>query len=285
MAKKKLIYVVMGGIGNQLFQYANAFALGKKYNLDILPEKTFATISNFKFNRKYKLNLILDKIIEPNIKTRFMVILFFLAKKIKFEIFFRFVCEITHTEYKKILLERDNILLLGYWQSENYFIDCAAEINQKILLPSNGSKKFNDIQKLILNSNSVAICIRVYDELSSDKSIVGGEEDDYFYNKSIQLIEKRIKNPVYFIFSQKKYPILNKINIKSKKYYITNENIDFDELFNLSLIVKCKYHIISNSSYYWWGAWLSERRKISKIIYASSKFSNTDAIPKRWNKI
>lgn len=283
--KKKLIYVVMGGIGNQLFQYANAFALSKKYNIDFFPEKNFAIISNIKFNRKFKLNLVIYKISELNILVRLKVLLFFLFRKIKVNIFFKFIYENNHTKYEKILLDNNNVILLGYWQSENYFINYSSEISKQIQLPTNGSKIFNNFFNLIQNTNSVAICIRVYDELSGDKSFVGGEENADFYNKSIKLLEKKIKNPVYFIFSQKKYPIFNKIKIKSKKYYITSENIDFDELSNLSLIVKCKHHIISNSSYYWWGAWLSEKRNVSKTIYASSKFSNLDAIPERWNKI
>lgn len=283
--KKKLIYVTMGGIGNQLFQYANAFALSKKYNFEIFPEKNFARISNFKFNRKFKLNLIIYKIPELNFWIKLKVLLFFIFKKIKIKIFFNFINENNHTKYEKISVDNKNVILLGYWQSENYFIDYASEINKQISLPSNGSKIFNEYFKLIQNSNSVAICIRVYDELKEDKSFVGGEENADFYNQSIKLIEKRIKNPVYFIFSQKMYPIFDKIKTKSNKYYITGENTDFDELFNLSLIVKCKNHIISNSSYYWWGAWLSEKRDMSKNIFVSKKFSNLDAIPDRWKKI
>ena len=61
-AKNKIIFIAMGGLGNQLFQFANAFALGKEYNLDLLAETKLATISNLKFKRKFRLKEIISDI-------------------------------------------------------------------------------------------------------------------------------------------------------------------------------------------------------------------------------
>ena len=72
------------------------------------------------------------------------------------------------------------------------------------------------------------------------------------------------------------------LKINNTVYFITGENYPFDELYNLSLISNCKSHIISNSSFYWWGAWIAEAKKKSNLIISSKKFSNKDAIPSRW---
>lgn len=285
--KKKIFYVVMGGIGNQLFQYANAYAFGKKNNYTIFAEKNYALISNLKFKRKFKLNCIVRDIKIINLINKINILIFFLLKKLQINYLYCLYLELNHNKFnpEKKILKNKNILFIGYWQSEKYFLNYANDINRNIYLPEKGTKKFNYFLSLINNSNSVAICIRVYDELIGDKSFVGGEEQIDFYNKGIENINSKMKNPKYFIFTQKKYKILDKLKLNSDTHFILADDIDFDEIYNLSLIVNCKSHLISNSSYYWWGAWLSEKRNISKLILASDKFSNQDCIPSRWTVI
>lgn len=282
--KNKIYYIVMGGIGNQLFQFANAFALGRKYNLEIIAETNFAFFSNFKFKRKFKLNRIIKGIRLPSYFIQFKIFLFFLFKKFKFKTSIYFVNETDHRTFDsniRVDNKKDSIIL-GYWQSEKYFSNFSEDLVSKINFPKIGSQKFNKLISLISSTNSVALCIRVYDELSADKTFVGGEEGINFYNNAIQHILELDPNSVFYIFSQKKYPILNNLKLNKSYHFIIGDNYKFDELHNLSLIINCKTHIISNSSFYWWGAWLSEAKKISKLIIASSKFSNKDAIPARW---
>lgn len=285
--KNKLYFIVMGGIGNQLFQFANAFSLAKKYNLEIYPEKNFAFISNYMFKRKFMLNRLINGLNKINFLTQlkifFLTIFFFKSKKIKIKTRFNYINEKNH----KLFLPVNNInsnkhnIVLGYWQSEKYFSNYTNEIIKQINLPEKGSQSFNDLFSSIQTSNSVALCIRIYDELSN-VSVVGGVESIEFYNNSIELVTKNNPDAVFFIFSQKKYPILEKLKLNNPVYFITGENYSFDEIYNLSLISNCKSHIISNSSFYWWGAWIAEAKKNSNLIISSKKFSNKDAVPSRW---
>lgn len=285
--KNKIFYVVMGGIGNQLFQFANAYAFGKQNDYDIYAEKKYAFVSNIKFKRRYKLNYLINNTKTVNLKNQINIFIFFLLKKVGINYLYNLYLEFDHKRYKplEITTNANNLLLIGYWQSEKYFLNYSKDINSKISLPKKGTVKFNYLLDLINNSNAVAVCVRVYDEMSNDKSFVGGEEQIDFYNKGFEFINKKINNPKFFIFAQKKYDFLEKINSKSLCHFIIADDIDFDEIYNLNLIVHCKYHLISNSSYYWWGAWLSEKRNISKLIIASKKFSNKDCIPSRWTVI
>ena len=286
-AKNKIIFIAMGGLGNQLFQFANAFALAKEYNLDLLAETKLASISNLKFKRKFRLKVIISDIKIITFISQIKILVYFITGINFSNSSFFFTKEISFNKYNKLKVDEkiyENILF-GYWQTEKYFSKYAKEIKNNIILPLDGSNQFNEFMSLIKGTNSVAICVRIYEELPNDKSIVGGEEDLEFYNKAFNLILKNVPNPTFFIFSQKKYSIIKNFNLRGNVIYILGEECDFDEIYNLSLISNCKSHIISNSSYYWWGAWLSEKRNISKTIYASSKFSNLDAIPKRWNKI
>jgi len=285
--KNKLYFIVMGGIGNQLFQFANAFALGKKFNLEIFPETNYGFVSNFKFKRKFKINKIVKNIKKLNYLIQIKIILFFILKKIRLKTNFNFVNEKNHKFFSAITLpnlKKDNIIL-GYWQSEKYFSNFANEIVNEISLPNKGSKSFNELLSLIKKCNSVALCVRIYEELPGDKSFVGGVENIEFYNKAIQYLNRKNSDAVFFVFSQKKYSILNKLKFNNNVHFITGDSYSFDELFHLSLISNCKNHIISNSSFYWWGAWIAETKSISKMVISSKKFSNKDAIPKRWETI
>ena len=282
-----LVFIVMGGLGNQLFQFANAFALGKEYNLDLLAETKLASISNLKFKRKFRLKEIISDIKIISFISQIKIFVYFITGINFSKNSFFFTKEISFNKYNKLKVDKkiyENILF-GYWQTEKYFSKYTKEIENNIILPLKGSSQFNEFMSLIKGTNSVAICVRIYEELPNDKSIVGGEEDLEFYNKAVDLILKNVPNPTFFIFSQKKYSIIKNLNLRGNVIYILGEESDFDEIYNLSLISNCKSHIISNSSYYWWGAWLSEKRNISKNIYTSSKFSNLDAIPDRWKKI
>lgn len=286
-AKNKIIFIAMGGLGNQLFQFANAFALGKEYNLDLLAETKLASISNLKFKRKFRLKEIISDIKIISFISQIKIFVYFITGINFSKNSFFFTKEISFNKYNKLKVDKkiyENILF-GYWQTEKYFSKYTKEIENNIILPLKGSSQFNEFMSLIKGTNSVAICVRIYEELPNDKSIVGGEEDLEFYNKAVDLILKNVPNPTFFIFSQKKYSIIKNLNLRGNVIYILGEESDFDEIYNLSLISNCKSHIISNSSYYWWGAWLSEKRNISKNIYTSSKFSNLDAIPDRWKKI
>ena len=277
----------MGGLGNQLFQFANAFALGKENNLDIVAETKYAFFSNIKFKRKYRLNKIIYNIKTLNFFNQIKIILFTLLKKFKITNKIILINEIDHKKYNKVknIYGYHNNIILGYWQTEKYFFKYAKEINKEINLPLKGSNQFNKFISSIKKTNSVAICIRVYEELPGDKSFVGGEEDINFYNKAINYILKNLSKPKFYIFSQKKYPIIKKLDLPKNVNYVLSEDCNFDEIYNLSLISQCKSHIISNSSYFWWGAWISEINNRSKLIVSSKKFSNKDAIPSRWKRI
>ena len=140
---------------------------------------------------------------------------------------------------------------------------------------------------LIKNNNSVAVHIRRGDYLSNPKAryfhgILGQD----YYKKSITYIRKKLKKPSFFIFSddihlvKKTFPFFN-----NKNYTFINTNSAMNDLY---LMKNCKHFIIANSTFSWWGAWLSTNK--SKIIcspkkWSRSKSAQTDIIPKSWIRI
>ena len=170
-----------------------------------------------------------------------------------------------------------NLNLQGYYQSENYFSHCKALI-----------KHYFTPKEKIEKIDACSIHVRRGDYVGSIHDVC----DKYYYMRAI----KAMKAYQYVVFSddipycRSIFPedfvfIDNKLHADSNNIHRANDT-DVHDLF---LMAACTHHIISNSSYSWWGAWLGEHED-SKII-APKRWFNTkdlndkDIIPERWIKM
>jgi hypothetical protein len=80
--------------------------------------------------------------------------------------------------------------------------------------------------------------------------------------------------------------LLKKLNLPKKTIFVTPEDGYTGSIENLWLLSQCKHHIFNNSSFYWWGAWLSSKfyKNNNQTIYAADNFINKDGLPKSWYK-
>ena len=149
---------------------------------------------------------------------------------------------------------------------------------------------YNEVERnKMKNSNSVAIGCRFYENLP-EKIVnkMGGIASNIFYESSIEKITQSITNPVFFLFSTHSSNVINIANyIRRKKYkvHVITEDKGFSgSIDNLWLLSQCKNHIISNSSFYWWGAYLSQLYYKKQIIICSNNFINKDSCVSSWKK-
>lgn len=278
-----VIVRIKGGLGNQMFQYAAGRALSKRLKTTLLLDITEYESGNQRNFELMNFNIqceIADKkilkkypIIEKKITNKFIPNSF--SKKYYFEKKFEF-----DPFWQKIKSPK---YIEGYFQSEKYF----SEINQ--VIRTDFCKKLNENLNLIKEemekSNSVMIHIRRGDYLSNHKSneIHGLCSVDYYYRSIIEL-EKINKNMKYFIFSDDMDWVKKNLKIDGNIKYIENIENPTD---NVILMSNCKYHVIANSSFSWWGAWLS---KANNIIAPNSWFktkniSSEDILPTQWVKL
>ncbi|MCS2670285.1 alpha-1,2-fucosyltransferase [Bacteroides fragilis] len=89
-------------------------------------------------------------------------------------------------------------------------------------------------------------------------------------------------NPTFFIFSEDQEWVKNNLEQKSNFIMISPKEGNYSALNDMYLISLCKHHIVSNSSFYWWGAWLANNK--NKIVVASDCFLNPQSIPDSWIK-
>jgi hypothetical protein len=303
MKKTFLTVYCKGGLGNQLFQFIVGYVLAKKnkINLRVNIESFNSYDHQFELDRfpaVYKLNI--PKIKNNNLFSKIYLYLYRKFHKIlKISGIYKFInyffldkqeFEKSPFIFNRDLLEKKivkNISLEGYFQSEKYFIRYKKIVLKLFRFPKIKDKLLQKYLNLIKNKNSVAIHIRRGDYLNNPKvRYVHGILKEDYYKKSISYLKKRVKNPFFFIFS-------DDVELVKKTFFFFNKEkfifIDAKSSINaLHLMSNCKHFIIANSTFSWWGAWLSKNKH--KIICAPKKWlrakiSTPDIIPDSWVKI
>jgi hypothetical protein len=300
--EKKIYLYLCGGLGNQLFQYAAARNLAIKNNTKLIIDISTGFIIDFKDCRKFSLNLNLNKIKNVFLKKKvpFFWLFLFIKKIFKLKkifnnfYYFSLINERFLNHYSKKIKNfniNKNLFLLGFFQSEKYFCENKDLIIKELMPTIPRDKFFLEMKKNIIKNNAVSIGVRMYENYSSNVHYkFGGITDVNFYKKSIKLITNTIINPIFFLFSTKNSNIeklfLEIPQLKnSKTFLITEENNFKDAQNNLWLMSYCRNHIISNSSFYWWGAYFSSIRYDNQKIICSKNFINKDTSPNHWKVI
>jgi hypothetical protein len=101
-------------------------------------------------------------------------------------------------------------------------------------------------------------------------------------------MKNRLSNSEFFVFSDDIDWAKKNLNIDAPANFINHNKKDYEDL---RLMINCKHHIIANSSFSWWGAWLSKNN--NKIVIAPDNWftkeglegrKNFNIIPDSWTK-
>jgi len=294
--KSKIYITLIGGLGNQLFQYACAFNLAKNLKAKLIIDDIGGFFFDKKFQRSNSLpkNLLYKK---ANILEVSLLFFFRIIKKIFFKnnFFlstdnFAFIDETHQKKYinnfSKITQNKKIIYLIGFFQSEKYFINTKKLILKKILQNKIKSKNLSFLKQRI-NKRSLMIGIRKFEEAPKfDRKQFGGVEGFNFYKKNFEILKKKFKINQSFIFSTLENKIINnKLKIKNKLIINRENNFNGSDLDFLILFSSFKNFLISNSTFYYWGVLLSEHKSRKINVICSNKFTNLNTKSKRWKKI
>lgn len=293
----KKIIKFNGGLGNQMFQYAFACALKKKFNSEILFDFSYFEdvkshdevttrefeLGVFNFDCKEASTEDLKEIKRPEFKSKLKNTL---AKKFPKIFSINYVREKNNTIYDKNLLNSQYMYFEGYFQSEKYFKSIRNYLLKNFSLKEPLDEKNQAVLNQIKETNSVSIHIRRGDYITLDYvNKIHGVCPIEYYKKAIKYITQKIQNPHFFIFSDD----INWVNenLKIEHPYTI---VDFNQgkgWLDMNLMKQCKHNITANSSFSWWGAWLNETPE--KIVIAPRKWTakkqNDDIVPKSWLKL
>ena len=272
-----VVIQLQGGLGNQLFQYATARALTLERNDQLMIDKS--AYENYKLHA-YGLHHF-------NIRGSFYKEDHNYVRKVKSVFQSRLDYEEDSFQYNPDIFDfkEDKIVLKGYFQSEKYFSKHRKVLLEELDCLTEFTQKSKSMLNLINGVNAVSIHIRRGDFLKYD---VHNTDKSVYYEKAMLIIEEKVKNPEYFIFSDDMEWV--KANFKTRH---TTHYVDFNDAStnyeDLKLMSACQNNIIANSSFSWWGAWLNTNK--DKIVVAPEQWFNgdmydyCDVIPETWIKI
>ena len=276
---------LIGGLGNQIFQYVIAKNLSIELN-----RKLVIDISAF---NEYKLhNYALSHF---NIKSE-------LIEKFHFDIKQPNLKSIQILKERSLLYQhdlkinnsKDIIYLDGYWQSENYFKKNFNVIISDLRIKST----LSDVDKAIINLINitsipvVSMHIRRGDYVANSvtNEIHGTCSIDY-YKRAYNVIKNKLTSEfLVIIFSDDFEWVKNNFDFIDNSIFCdhNDSNTNFADLYLMSL---CDHNIIANSSFSWWGAYLNLNKNKSVIAPAiwfkdfDMNLTSMNIIPENWIRV
>lgn len=284
-----IIIKIIGGIGNQMFQYAVGRNLALINQTDLKLDLGSFTTYKLRDFELFNLNVNTSAASQNEINN--------LLPSHNFEKLFQYISPPSKKTYyrekkfsfdKNVLLLGKNVYLKGYFQSEKYFIESEKWIRTEFEFKNELKEKFSDQSSKLADEESVAVHVRQGDfAKDSETSLYHGVLTANYYMNAFELIRNRIANPKFYFFSDDMNWVKKNISLPDAVY--VSENLTKNHIEDLYLMSCCKHNIIANSSFSWWGAWLNNNP--GKIVIAPKKWFNKgpkdtqDLIPDGWIKI
>lgn len=283
---------IKGGLGNQLFQYAAAYALSKRLKQKFVFDH-YNTNSMTKREYKLKeLNVDNNEIISSELLPRKIILIrnMYVNKALRLINYTKHKCgdyiylieNGSDIQKDFFSIEEQNIYLDGYFQSEMYFKNFRPQIIKQFTPAYVSEKAYFEVLDHITSTNSVAIHVRRGD-FKNDNNPYHYILNEEYYQNAIQYVNNNIESPFFFWFSDDIEWVKEKIGIKNNYRFIklqTNHS-DIDEML---LMKNCNHIITANSTFSWWSAWLSDKRCGIKVV-PKKPYGMKYMIPENWIKI
>lgn len=294
-----IITKILGGLGNQMFQYsagrALAERLGVELKLDISAFDSYELrdywLSFFNINvvsaTDEEINLLAGS--NRNRKKKKSFLEKFFGGRDKLPVSY-FKDDPIYLFNEKFSALPDNIYLNGYWQNQKYFNDIKEVLNKEFSLKEELSGESKEVLEKIETSTSVSLHIRRGDYATNEKvnNIYGLCTLDYYKN-AIECIEKSHGNNLeVFVFSDDTAWVNENLEINNQVTVVDHNGPErcYEDMILMS---RCRHNVIANSTFSWWGAWLNSNKDKTVISpkkwFQSDKYDTSDLIPTDWIRL
>lgn len=259
--RKVILIQVMGGLGNQLNQYAmyeKLKSIGKDVKLDLYAYHT--TDEEDKEWRDLELawldGLSYEMCSEQE-RTDFLDNSMKMQDRIRRKLSGRKNKTYKETKaYMPEIYQKDDIYLSGYWICEKYYEDIMHILREKIQFkPSNNPLNDQCMERMVAE-NAISIHIRRQDYLTvADGKRYMGICTDAYYQTAIAFLKQHVENPVFYVFSDDVDYIRE--HFADETMHIVDWNQEKESMYDMQLMSCCKHHICANSTFSFWGARLN----------------------------
>lgn len=290
-----------GGLGNQMFQYAAGRALALRLNTGVALDLTsYIANRGRSWVRDFELDVfnhgatrVHDSVsykikyawkMMPMIRQyawgqRLLLINRLFRDKNSYAFDARFLCL------------KNSYTLLGFFQSEKYFLPYREILLKDFSFKSPLNEKNQQMARRIKATNAVSVHIRRGDYITNpNASKIFTECSVEYYKTAIEKIKQQVECPVFYFFSDDMEWVKRNLGDLVEAVWV-NFNQGRDSCNDMYLMSICKHNIIANSSFSWWGAWLNQNPE-KEVIAPRYWFKNPEAnatvidlIPEGWLQI
>ena len=230
----------LGRLANQMFQYASlkGVARNRGYDFSIPPQQVFGQHDTLVRSSELNIYCVFDNIKNNNIQAARNPVL----------------QERMH-EFDEELFRScpDNVDFFGYYQSPKYFEQIKDEIKNDFRFSDEVESICNEMYESINGNEIVSLHIRRTDYIVNNNHPL---QPMSYYEKALKLFDKNVQ---ILVFSDDPTWCQEQELFADDSIMISEGN---DADVDMCLMSKCNYHIIANSSFSWWGAWLGNSEKV-----------------------
>ena len=265
---------MLGRLGNNLFQYAAGRSLSEMHRVPLILDGSWFNQAGWRQVSYIKHLPIKAHIVRKNsIASRTL-------RKITGHHYWEYVnkpvfreSETNHTYNKKIHEMPNDCVLIGYFQSPKYFQDIEILLRHEldtnqILWP----RSVNDEVIRLRKKNSIAVHIRRKDYTILPEFNVC---DAAYYTQAIAMMRDLVPNAEFYIFSDDPLWCHEKFTANDQ-HVISTIHGYLNPLADFHIMKHAHHHIIANSSYSWWAAWLGKKQE--QIVICPNKWYASNII-------
>lgn len=287
----------MGGLGNQMFQFAAGYALASKRRvplvLDISSYQNYGLHHGFELARIFNTDIRIAKL--SDVKS----VIGWQGNTYAYRpLRNKYLSSIRHSRWivephlhfwPDFFNASDDCYLDGYWQSAHYFANIQTEIKKIFTFSAPLTGQNIQAAEIIKDTNAVCLHVRRGDYANNPKTLAFlGLCSLGYYENAIKHVREHVANPTFFVFSDDINWCKSVLNLPSTSQYISH-NGGYHSYLDMQLMSLCKHHIISNSTFSWWGAWLSDGTDAIKIAptpwFSQRDVSDNSMVPDSWFKL
>ena len=295
------IVKISGGLGNQMFQYAFARALeeqsGEPVELDLTTYEYLPAHNGFELDKIFPVKFTEASVEDiDRLGTRPTS----LSKRIRR----KYLTKPTHfidrgfSYDSEVFRLQGDRYLEGYWQSEKYFAPIADRMRAEFTFVADPGKRNSDLVASLQERRQegmvpVSIHVRRGDSLRCSTSMVCTNE---YYRNALALVHQKIQKPLFVVFSDDIPWCRQSLDLGRSESLYVDWNKGTDSWKDMWLMSQCEAHIIANSSFSWWGAWLDpnpEKLVIAPERWFALKSQRTsyyrldfsDVLPENWVRV
>jgi hypothetical protein len=295
----EIVLRAFGGLGNQFFRYAALRYYARRYNAGM---KIFVEPARYSMSHGYPRPCLLshysitvpieerslgDRLLLTD-KARLKRVAALARRALRTQVFeqhhstrYAFSANLPLRRHVK------KLYLVGYWHTSTIVDKVAHELRAELTLkePARG-RNLELLRQINRSRASVSLHVR-----RGDCTVAATNRAELpleYYRKAISTCKERFRNPTFFVFSDD-IPFVRKYLPQNIATVFVEHNDDYSAHEDMRLMSSCQHHIVANSTFSWWGAWLNSRT--DKLVISPKQWYNTEdsfypaLLPQAWKLV